>query len=127
MKQEASALIISMAREFISAMKRLDPNWTRAFFRFESDESHYGSNASYVTGADVLLVDPFSEKAFFDHMNNVGRELWEVMSKGGNPFCLCLLTVSSDLNYDVKFEQRDLTKWKINKANGNTGIPVGIE
>ena len=39
---------------------------------------------------------------------------------------LVLLVVDSSLDYRVNFEFEDMTKWKITKMDGGSGITEGI-
>ena len=38
-----------------------------------------------------------------------------------------LVAANSDFDYEIKFEYQDMNRWQINKLDGRTGIPEGIE
>lgn len=56
-------------------------------------------------------------------MNAKSAELLKLLGKKRG---VLLLSVDSQLNYDVKFEFEDVNRWKITKLNGATGLPAGI-
>lgn len=123
---KSAKVIVELAQEFISAIQRISPKWKRAYWRFESEEFRFGSNASVVTPDEVLLVDPFREKALFEAMNSLGRRLWELESEHQKEFCVCLLRVENTFDYDIAFEREDPEKWRITKLDGGSGIPEGV-
>lgn len=120
----SSAFVIGMVQELVATVRRLNPAWTRAFWRFESEELRYGSNASYVDSAGANLISAIREQRFYDTMNASGRKLWE--SQVGGAFRVCLLVIDSSLNYEMKFEMQDVSKWRITKSDGGTGMPEGL-
>jgi|TARA_R110002074_G_scaffold225162_1_gene396627 hypothetical protein len=123
---KAAKVIVELAQEFISGIQRISPTWKQAYWRFESQECRFGSNASVVTHDEVLLVDPFREKALFEALNSLGRRLWELESARKKEFCVCLLRVENTFDYDIAFEREDPEKWRITKLDGNSGIPEGV-
>lgn len=122
----ASPVVIALAKELIAAMQRINPTWERAYWRFVSAEKQYGSNASYSASSAVTLISTLSESQLFHNLNDLGRQLWESESDPNRKFCVCLLVVSSDFDYEIKFEQRDKHKWRITKLDGRSGIPEGL-
>lgn len=123
---KSSEAVVALAKEYISAVRRIAPTWTRAFWRFESEEFRFGSNASYETPDGVFLVDPMKEGALFKAMNSLGRELWESEADAKKRFSVCLLSANNTFEYEIKFEREDISKWRISKLNGKTGIPEGL-
>ncbi|MDF3196601.1 hypothetical protein [Pseudomonas sp. 1928-m] len=126
MNPETSELVIEFAKTLINAMLSITPDWQRAFFRFEVSENHYGSNGSYTTSNAVRLFDPFKYEEIFDSANKIGNKLRQLTPKDGQQFCVCLLVVDSEFNYEVKYEYQDRYKWQISKLDGGSGIPVGL-
>jgi hypothetical protein len=122
----ASPVVIALAKEFISAMQRINPLWERAYWRFVCADDRYGSNASYSASTGISLIGALKEGKLFDDLNELGRRLWNFESDPSRKFCVCLLVVSSDFNYEIKFEQHDKNKWRITKLDGKSGLPEGL-
>ena len=72
--EQKSELVIALAREFITLVQRIAPTWKQGFWRFESEDARYGSNASYVDAKGVFLIDTFEEEDCFDLMNSLARK-----------------------------------------------------
>jgi len=124
--ESASELVVNLAKEFVTLVERLDPTWIRAFWRFESEEARYGSNASYDSPGGIFLIGAIKEGAAYERMNELGRQLWGAERDPSKRFCVCLLVIDCSLDYELKFEQQDIRKWKITKTNGATGIPADL-
>lgn len=120
--QRDSELVVELARTLIGFMEDQHAGWSRAFFRFHADEEHYGSTASYEQGGAVMLFSAMRMKDFFEQMNGIAYRLW----CGGLGFKVMLLTVRSDYDYDIQFENQDAQRWRITKMDGATGIPSGM-
>ena len=120
---KSSEVVVALAKEFISAIRRIDPNWNRAFWRFESEDYRFGSNASYVTPDGVSLISTIKEKVLFESMNLLGRSLWESESDPEKRFCVCLLSIEDNFDYEIKFERENMSRWRITKLDGKSGIP----
>ena len=123
MDKAATEIVIKLAKEFIELMQVLEPGWTKAYYRFRSEEARYGSNASYAVNGDVSLIGALKWEDFYEQMNSYGAQLLHVLGKGQGVF---LLTVDSRFDYDIQFEWDDLSRWEITKLNGNTGLPLGM-
>ena len=74
----------------------------------------------------VTLISALNEGQLFDDLNDLRRQLWNFESDPSRKFCVCLLVVSSDFDYEIKFEQHDKNKWRITKLDGKSGIPEGL-
>lgn len=122
----ATPVVISLARELITAMQRINPSWERAYWRFVSTDEHYGSNASYSAATEVTLISTLKESQLFENLNNLGRQLRNSECDPSRKFCVCLLVVSSNFDYEIKFEQRDENRWRITKLDGKSGMPDGL-
>lgn len=123
MNEAATAIVVELAREFMRLMRELEPNWSRAYYRFRSEGARYGSNASYVSDADASLIGALKWAGFYERMNAHGVELLEVL---GKPQGVFLLIIDSEFNYDIRFEWENLNRWEITKLNGGAGLPQGI-
>ena len=119
-----SGLVVSLAKSFISLMNGLEPERRRAWFRFQATAGSAEAKASYQTDAHVALVDAVAHKAFFHPAIEQGRDL---RAASGREQVVFLLTVSNDFNYQIDFEYEDLTRWRISKLGGATGIPAGVQ
>lgn len=122
----SSALVVEIAKEFLTLLRRIAPTYEQGFWRFRCLESQFGSNASYVEANNVSLVSAVREANSFERLNNLGRQLWELESDNQKRFLVCLLVVDSSFNYKLHFESTDISKWEITKLNGNNGIPSGL-
>jgi hypothetical protein len=124
---QSSEVIVALAQEVVAMMRRIGSSWSRAFWRFESEGSRYGSNSSYTGPSGVTLISTLSEGAAFNRLNQLGRQLWESEADPNKRFAVCLLVIDSSLNYEVTFERSDMSKWRISKLNGASGLPAGLE
>jgi predicted regulator of Ras-like GTPase activity (Roadblock/LC7/MglB family) len=120
MNNEASEVVVDLAKEFASLVGSLDSAWTKAYYRFRAEELRYGSNASYVSGPAVTLIGAIKHGPFYESMNEKGAELLKHLGKKKGVF---LLIVDNKLDYDIKFEWDDLHRWEISKMDGRSGIP----
>src|SRR5687768_6365805 len=109
----ASEIVVELARQLISLMRTLEPNWSEAFWRFDSEEARYGSNGSYATAEGVKLIGAVVQGEFFHAMNELGRKLWLSEAEPSKRFRVCLLVANANLDYRIYFEQRDISKWHI--------------
>ena len=123
MTDAATAVIVDMARVFLGRIREIAPRFERAFYRFRSEPSVYGSNASYVVNDNAQLMDALQYSDLFNTLNDRGRELFDLL---GKPEGVMLLTVDSGFDYKIEFEWLDLDRWKITKLDGATGIPAGL-
>jgi len=123
MDEERTALVIELAKEFMELARQFEPSWIKGYFRFCSDGSKYGSNASFASDSKVMLVDPFKYQPFFSSMNDKGLILLKALNKEQGLF---LLTIDASYNYTINFEYENLDRWRITKINGGTGVPIGI-
>ena len=123
MNDEATAIVVKLAKEFTGLMRELEPTWMRAYYRFRSEGVRYGSNASYAVDSNSSLIGALKWASFYDRMNADGAKLFDIL---GKPQGVFLMTVDAEFNYDIKFEWDDLNRWEISKANGGTGLPMEI-
>ena len=123
MIEEASAAVVELSSDFVAMLRKTEPNWEKGYFRFCHEGSVYGSNASYVSESEAMLIDPFDHGEAFRSMNEKSVKLLELLGKNQGLF---LLLIDSQLNFNIKFEFNDLKRWRITKLDGGTGIPEGI-
>lgn len=123
MKEVESVAVVDLAKEFMELMSQTGSKWTRAYFRFSLQPGRYGSVASYVTGANATIIDPFRNSGFFESMNAKGARLMALLEKEAGAF---LVSIDSDFNYKIDFDFADPNRWRITKLNGGTGVPEGV-
>jgi hypothetical protein len=121
--QDESSAVISLAKMLTSLAQRADPSWQRAFWRFECEELRYGSNGSYEGKTGVQLFSVLKEAATFNEMNELARKIWQSEPEKTKRFCVLLLSITSNSGYEMEFEHSDISKWKINMLDGNSGLP----
>lgn len=123
MNDETTLTIIELAKEFIGIVRKIEPGWTKAYYRFRSEGFRFGSKSSYVVGSTAMLISAMKHAKFYESMNEKGVKLLSLMGKEKGVF---VLVVDSSFKYDVKFEWEDLQRWEITKMNGGTGVPDGL-
>jgi hypothetical protein len=121
---ETTPIVISIVQELISVVREIDPKWKNAYLRFFLEEGHSQAKASYVHESGVELISVFQHGDFYESTVKKGEELFASLGKKQGLF---LLIADSNLSYEIKFEYDDMSRWQINKLDGNTGVPVGIE
>ena len=123
-KDEASPLVIDIAKGFISLVMAIEPKWNKAYFRFCSQNSVAEAKGSFVADSGVQIIDVLKHKDFFHPTAKKGQDLLAALGKSEGVF---LLVIDSSYNYEIKFEYQDMSRWKISKLGGGTGIPLGLE
>jgi hypothetical protein len=126
---ESTRLTIELAKLLIETMRSMNKPWRRAFVRFKmTDEDNWGCSGSYETSDGVELFSAMRNgKQLFDHVNEIGPLLRDATSNSGNKWCIFLLTVESNLTYEIQFEKSDVDRWKITKLDGAIGLPNGVQ
>jgi len=123
MDEQASALVVELARHFTDTVSKLAADWEVAYFRFDEQPGAFGSAASYVMPGKVQLIGALRQAEFYATMNRLGHALFQQI---GQTLGLFLLTVHADGAYDIQFEWDDLDRWQISKMDGGTGIPTRL-
>jgi hypothetical protein len=123
MLEQQSAIVIDMAKSLIELLREHVPGWARGYCRFAIDEGVRAVTGSYVSDGKVSLLDVVEYEDFANRIMDLGEKLFPLIGKTSG---VLLLSVSSDFNYDVKFEFEDLQRWVISKVGGGTGIPDGL-
>jgi hypothetical protein len=122
--EEATPLVIDIAKGFIALVREVEPTWEKAYLRFVSSDSTAEAKASYVHATGVEIINVLEHKEFFHSVTKKGQELLAALGKDHGLF---LLVTDSSFSYEIKFEYHDLEKWRISKFPGSTGVPEGIE
>lgn len=123
MSDAQAVIVIELAKEFMELIRRVEPAWKKAYFRFSADGSRSGSNGSYESDGKMILIDPFKYDIFFKSMNEKSLRLLHILGKAR---AVVLLSIDSAFDYEIKFEYENFDRWKITKINGGTGVPEGI-
>ncbi len=123
MNAVATAVLVELAKDFISLVREIAPNWASAYYRFRSGGARYGSNTSYLAESNVSIIGALRCGDFYERMNARGVELLEDLGKSRGVF---VIIIDYEFNYDFKFEWDDLSRWEIAKLYGGTGLPSGI-
>jgi hypothetical protein len=123
-KDEATPLVIDIAKSFISLVRGIEPNWRKAYLRFCSQNSVSEAKGSYVRESGVEIIDVLKHKNFFHPISKKGQDLLAAVGKSEGLF---LLVTDSNFDYEIKFEYQDMNRWRISKLAGGSGIPEGME
>ncbi|MHC6186882.1 hypothetical protein ACYU0V_12180 [Acinetobacter sp. X9] len=120
---DASSLVVEIAKKFITLMMGVEPQWEKAYLRFSCNNSVTELKASFVSETGVEIIDVLKYKDFFHPMNMQGQELLAALGKIKGVF---LLVIDANFDYEINFEYQDMNRWKISKLAGGTGVPEGI-
>jgi hypothetical protein len=121
---ERAGFVIELAKEFMEFLRRTDSSWKKGYYRFHSEPFQFGSSASWVTdGGKVTLVNAVKNGGFYVSMDKKGRQLLKLLGKDTGVF---VLIIDASFDYKIDFEYEDLSRWRISKLNGGTGISVGL-
>jgi hypothetical protein len=120
-------LVIDIAKDLISTMQDSVPGWKKAYIRFEASDEHCAAKGSYVTPEGVSIFNVLTFKPLFSRIQERGVELRSALQNNGKHFCLFLLTVDAEFQYNIDFEWNDPERWKISKMNGASGLPEGVK
>lgn len=127
MNEEASALVISIAKKFIEYASTAASSWDEAFLRFEGNKEATGLTSIYRVGEKSSYFD-YDDELEFDFYSDVEKDFVKlqnlILSDNGKEFCVCLARIDSDYNYKLYYEYEDSKKWFITKMGGESGIPV---
>ncbi len=123
MNEGSSNLVIEMAKTVVDLVRVIEPNWEKAFFRYESDGSYDSASGSYLKGGDATIFDVLAHRSTFTKLKGCGGKLRDALEKDGVKFVVCLLTVDSSFHFDVTYEYEKVDRWKISKTAGGSGLP----
>jgi hypothetical protein len=120
---EAAPLLLDIARSVVSLVRTIDPGWRAAYLRVVIGESVAETKMSYAHPAGVEIVDVLRHKTAFHAFAPMGEALLAALGKERGLF---LLAIRPDLEYEIEFEYRDMSRWRISKLNGGNGLPEGF-
>ncbi len=121
---DATPILMDILQSFVSVLGELEPQWQKAYLRVVSSDSSTEVKGSYVHPSGVDIIDVRKCKPFFHSMPDKVEAFLNALEKEE---ALFLIMVHSNLEYDVKFEFSDMSKWKITKMDGRSGIPEGLD
>lgn len=127
-EDEQTALVFEIAKEFVELVRRVEPKWSKAYFRFclegpRDGWTKHGATASYVIKSTAALIAASKHGTFYDSMNN---KIMRLLTMLGKDQAVVLVVINSTFHCDIKFEYQNLDQWKITKMDGGTGIPEGL-
>ncbi len=124
--QKSAELTIELAKTFAAEMRGIGAPWIKAYMRFEAGDEWCGCKGSYTTEDGTTLLDVFKHKELMRRFQELGPQLREALSHNGKKFCVTLLTIDSEMNYEFLYEYNDTNKWEISKMDGGSGVPEGV-
>jgi hypothetical protein len=122
--EKAAPLVVKLAKEFISLVRDIDPEWRKAYLRFSDFDAVAEAKASYRTDSKVVILDVRKYRQFFDDALEQGAGVLSALGRGEG---VVLLEVNCDFDYEFHFEYEDRNRWSISKLSGGTGVPAGME
>ena len=120
----ATPFAVGLAKALVKLAQEVEPDWRHAYMRVCIREGVVEAKASYVHASGAKLFDVLQHKDFFHSATREGRELIAALGKERGVF---LLIVDSTMNYEFKFEDVNLDRWRISKMGGGTGVPEGLD
>jgi hypothetical protein len=117
----AAPLVVEMVKGLVSILGVSDPCWQKGYLRILLLEDRSRVEGSYTHGSSVDLIEAMQYGDSMQEIAKLGRQLLEALGKGEG---LILLEVDSGLQYEIRFEYEDMERWRVDKADGNTGIPL---
>ena len=126
MREPSANLVTDLAKAIISSLQERVPEWQRAYIRFEASEGQHRVDGSYVTASGISIFDVFEFKGLLVQVRSLGLALREALTQNGEKFCVFLLSVDSNLNFNADYEWKDPTRWQITKLGGASGLPKDL-
>lgn len=129
MNDQATALVVDLAKHVVGYMRDTFPSWRDVYVRFDApSDAQCGVRVSYTDdeGA-VTIVDVMQHRELIAGVMQIARQLRNALNNEGRKFCVGLLRANAKLDYHIDFEWKDLRKWEITKMRGGTGLPAGLE
>ena len=121
MKDRETDLIIQLASNLVNAIRKLEPEFESAFYRFYVEDYQLESCSSYTVPGDVFIVSALDQDEFFVSMDNICLNLMQEMEKSQG---LLLITVHKNSDYKIEFEYENMKRWNISLLDGGVGIPT---
>lgn len=120
---EVSPVVMDMAKRLMLLVRDAYPGWKEAYLRFSAHDLVSEVKASCVHGDGVDILDVAQHGHFFQLMGRQGQELMNALGMKEGVF---LLVVNAQYDYEIQFERADMTRWRISKLDGGTGVPAGF-
>lgn len=128
MNDDATELVIALAKHVIGYMQTTFPGWSEVYIRFDApSDFQHGVRASYATTSSVQLISTMQHRDFIDGIMRIGTQLRDALSNNGRKFCIGLLRANSKFSYRMDYEWSDPTRWNITKLDGASGLPDGLD
>ncbi len=124
MYEDQSEIVTEMASALVEFASKIDSSWKKAYYRFYIGGPESGSIGSCVGRSGIHFIDGLTHVDFCNALNELGKRLFSLF---GQKRGLLLLSVDSNMEFNIDFEFEDLNKWRIIKSDGSSGIPEGIE
>jgi len=122
---QSTELTIEWAKLLVGEMQSMGALWKKAFLRAEVGGDYQKSNGSFVLQDEIRLSDVRQHRAMFAATQRIAEQLREATANDGRKFCVALLIVDSEFNYEIQYEYNDSTRWAITKLEGASGVPAG--
>lgn len=127
MNEEASRLVVELAKQAIGTVRATSPDWIDVFVRFNADDTQCGWKGSYVNPTGVHIFDVLRLSNESERIRSLGSSLRDALTKDGKKFVVCLVRANSNFQYQINFEWHDGAKWNITKLGGRSGLPEGLD
>lgn len=124
MEDSATPIVIELAKLFVRIVLTESPGFDRAFLRCQSDQNVTETKGAYIEGPNIEIVDVIGKSDYFRPMGKLVSELFSALGKNKG---VLLLTVDKTFNYSFDFDWDDMTRWRITKVGGGTGLPEGVD
>jgi hypothetical protein len=125
--QEVAAIETELTKEFVHLMNEAQPGWSRAFVRFEATENSYGSQGpSYEQDSEMRILDSMKHPARSTLLRWMGEQVQRLFLLQRTPRAVLVLAVTPDGRCEMKYEYRNLSRYRITLIDGGTGIPEGF-
>ena len=121
--EESASLAIDIAKSFMQRLNDIEPKWEKGYLRYGYHDFVGEGKGTYVCKNKVEFIGLANED-FIRQLHTQAQKLLESLDK---PQRLFLLIVNSNKEYEFKFENKNMNRWKISKMDGGTGIPEGEE
>jgi hypothetical protein len=101
MNEEASELVVSIAKKFLEYASTAASGWDEAFLRFEGNAEATGLTSSSRSGDQSAYFD-YDDELEFDFYSDVEKDFTKlqslILNEAGKEFCVCLVRVDSEYN-----------------------------
>jgi hypothetical protein len=128
MNDQATALVIDLAKHVVGYMQTALPTWQEVYVRIDTpSDSQRGARVSYVDAQGVTVIDVIEHRDLIAGILPIAHQLRDALANNGRKFRVCLFRANAKLDYHIDFEWSDANKWAMTKLRGATGLPIGLE